>query len=137
MKNSVCYPTRRGRSNWDMFFGYPMMESNVNTMMPSVNVKETDEAYEIELAAPGFERNDFNVEVEKNILAISAKKADQATEENSKYTRREFKTRSFKRTFQLPNHVNAEEVQAKYNNGILSVWLPKNEQVRSRVIEIA
>jgi HSP20 family protein len=139
MKVRRYYPIRPNGPNrfWDEFFQFPA-ESNYDKMVPSVNVKETESAYEVELAAPGYERSDFNIEVEKGVMAISVKKEQEISEDKgANYKRREFRATSFKRTFELPEHVNADEVQAKYNNGILSVLLPKSEGVKARVIEVS
>ena len=94
---------------------------------PSVNVTETDKDFKIEVAAPGLEKNDFKVEVDKGILTISAEKSEEKKEEKKNFTRREFSYEQFARSFQLPDNTIAEKIDAKYDNGILNIVLPKKE----------
>lgn len=95
---------------------------------PSANIKETDEAFKIELAAPGMNKEDFEVNVEKEILTLSAEVKKDSAEENETYRRREFRFSSFKRNFRLPETIDTENITAEYKNGVLNVTLPKNEK---------
>lgn len=95
---------------------------------PAVNVLETAENFKIEVAAPGFDKADFNVSTEKDVLTIAAKKAT-SEENNATLRRKEFGFTEFTKTFQLPETVNAEAIEAAYNNGILTVTLPKVVEV--------
>ncbi|MCB9289138.1 MAG: Hsp20/alpha crystallin family protein [Lewinellaceae bacterium] len=105
------------------FFG-----SDFSTNMPSVNVVETEKNYRVEVAAPGLEKEDFEVSVDNGFLNISAKKEHQdEVKEGDKYMRREFNFSSFTRSFQLPETVNAEDIAANYENGVLILTLPKKE----------
>ncbi len=104
---------------------------------PAVNVSETAEAFKIEVAAPGFEKADFNVNTEKEVLTIAAKKENTQESENGTLRRKEFGYSEFKRTFQLPETVNAEAIEAAYVNGILTVTLPKQAEVEIPVKQIA
>ncbi len=108
----------------DWFGGMENFKSNV----PAVNIIETEKEFGLELAIPGFTKEDFNVEVDKDVLTISSevKKADEQTEAN--YTRREFTLSSFKRAFTLPETVNTDAINAAYENGILKLILPKKEE---------
>lgn len=110
----------------------------VSRMVPPVNINETETDYTIQLQAPGFKKEDFRLEIEKDVLLISANATEQE-EITGKYTRREFKSVSFKRTFTLPETVNEEGIAASYEGGILSINLPKREeqQKEKRLIEIA
>ncbi|NAY91363.1 Hsp20 family protein [Muricauda sp. JGD-17] len=113
---------------------------NGKTMEPALNIKETDDDFEIELAAPGFSKKDFNVTIDDGCLNISAKKEHSEEEKKDNYTRREFSYNAFERSLQLPESVKEEEVKAKYNDGILSFKLAKKEQAKKRppkVIEVA
>lgn len=106
---------------------------------PAVNMLESDADYRIELAAPGLEKGDFKVSVEKDILSISAEKPAPA-DENEKILRREFSFLNFQRGFRLPAVVDVSGIHAAYNNGVLTVTLPKREEARvkpPREIEIA
>ncbi len=101
---------------------------NLKTSVPAVNIKDNTDGFEIELAVPGGKKEDFKVEVENDVLAISseAKSENQETKEN--YTRKEFSYTSFKRAFTLPETVDGSKIDAKYEDGILKVTLPKKEE---------
>ena len=98
-------------------------------VVPPVNIKETETAFSLELIAPGLKKESFNIEIEKELLTISSENKVENTEDSEgKFTRREFRTASFKRSFKLPENVNAEEINAAYQDGILSIALPKKEE---------
>lgn len=101
------------------------------TATPSVNVIENGDAFKLEIAAPGLAKEDFKVNVEDNVLTISAeKKTEQTTEgdeKTEKYLRREFSYSSFKRSFTLPENVKSDDVKAVYENGVLNISIPKAE----------
>jgi len=99
-----------------------------DTSIPAVNVKETDENFELEIAAPGMKRGDFKVGVDNGILSIKAEREENKEEENERYTRKEFNYSSFSRSFTLPDSVNNEDIHAKYNEGILKLTLTKNPE---------
>ena len=103
---------------------FGMKFTNAN---PSVNVIESENAFKLEVAAPGLAKEDFKVHVEDNLLTISAEKKIENEEKTEKFLRREFGYTSFKRTFTLPENVNAGEVKAVYDNGVLNVNIPKVE----------
>ena len=111
-----------------------------NGSAPAVNVKENTDGFNLEMAAPGYEKGDFSIVVEEDVLTISttAKEATEA-KEGEKYTRKEFKYGTFKRTFNLPDTVDSTKIEANYTNGILSVSIPKKEEAKptpARTIEI-
>ncbi len=97
---------------------------------PALNIKETDDNFEIELAAPGFAKKDFEVTIEDGCLNISAEKSTSDEEKEDNYTRREFSYNAFERSLQLPESVKQEEIKAKYNDGILSFKLAKKEEAK-------
>jgi HSP20 family protein len=97
--------------------------------LPAVNVKENDDAFTIELSVPGFKKEDFNLKLDNDLLTISAKVEAQEAETTEKFTRREFKSQAFSRTFTLPEMILVEDIHAKYEDGILRVALPKNKEV--------
>jgi len=98
---------------------------------PKVNIRETEDAFAIEVAAPGFDKKDFNVELENNVLTIEAAKEDD--NESKDYSHFEFKYGSFKRSFTLPkDKVKESKVSAKYENGILNISLPKKEEAKAK-----
>ena len=107
---------------------------------PSINVIETDEGYRIEVAAPGLSKEDFKVSIEKDLLTISAEKQNSEESKEEKFTRREFNFSSFKRSFHLPETVDAQNINASYENGVLHVGLAKREEAKelpARTIEIS
>lgn len=104
--------------------------------LPPVNISRSDDVYDIEMAVPGFGKEDFKVSVEDGILKISGEhKAEQEKKEKN-YTRREFSFSSFERSFRLPEDCNAENVEAKYENGVLHVRVPIKVAVK-KVHEIS
>jgi len=116
--------------------------SSTNTTIPAINVKETNDNFEVEVAAPGMTKKDFKVELNGNMLTISSEKQNEWQEnENERYTRHEFSYQSFQRTFQLPKDVvDEDKIQAKYENGLLHLTIPKKEHAKQRpprMIEIA
>ena len=108
--------------------------SNTNTSIPAVNIKETGDAFEVEMAAPGMTKSDFKVELDNNLLTISSeKKVSNEEKDGDRYTRREFSFQSFQRSFQLPKDVvDADKIEAKYNDGLLRLVIPKKEEVKKR-----
>ena len=105
--------------------------SETDTTLPAVNVKELKDGYEIEMSAPGLKKEDFNVELNNNVLTISSEKKeeDETKDKHGQYTRREFSYQSFCRSFNLPDTVDAEKINAKYENGILTLSIPNVEEV--------
>ncbi len=102
--------------------------------VPAVNVKEDVDGFEVEVAAPGFSKKDFHVEINNNLLTISSTKETKNEEGTAnKYTRKEFAYTSFKRSFTLPeNTVDTEKIEARYEDGILTVRIPKREEVKPK-----
>ncbi len=106
---------------------------------PAVNIKETETNFHLEVAAPGLQKEDFKLAVENNILTISAEKQKSEEDQTDNYTRKEFQYASFKRSFQLPEHIQEEKILATYDNGVLTIDLPKDEATitpKGRTIEI-
>ncbi|MBI5914723.1 MAG: Hsp20/alpha crystallin family protein [Bacteroidetes bacterium] len=93
--------------------------------VPSVNVSETKEAYNLEVAAPGMKKDDFKVEVKEGHLCISAETKTEKSEKDDNYTRKEFSYSSFNRTFWLPENVKPDGITAAYKDGILKIGVPK------------
>jgi len=119
-------------------------EGNLNfydatTSVPAVNIKETTENYALEMVAPGMAKTDFKVELENDVLTISAEKSNQSSEaEEGVYSRKEFSYQSLKRSFTFPQDVvDTERIEAKYEDGILHIKIPKKEEVlRNRIKQI-
>lgn len=107
--------------------------SRPNTTLPSVNIKENNNGFELEMAAPGLSKEDFNISVNEGVLIISSEKSTETeSKEGSEYTRREFSYQSFCRSFSLPESADDDRVAAKYENGILTVSIPKKEAIKSK-----
>ncbi|MGJ1382685.1 Hsp20/alpha crystallin family protein [Sphingobacterium siyangense] len=127
------------RTFFDDFFGRELFNwennnfSTTSTTLPSVNIKETTDTYEVEVAAPGLEKNDFKVTLDGNLLTISSEKENQQVSEQQNFTRREFSYQSFQRSFQLPkNVVDEENISARYENGLLLLSIPKKEEAKQK-----
>jgi HSP20 family protein len=102
-----------------------------------VNVKETEKSYQLEVVAPGFERTDFKVNLDQNILTISAEKKNDEKENAEKQIRKEYNYRSFKRSFTLDEKIDATNIDATYINGVLTLNLPKKAAVKAPATEIS
>ncbi|WP_159518017.1 Hsp20/alpha crystallin family protein [Sunxiuqinia indica] len=107
--------------------------SNTNTTLPSVNIKEDDGGFEVEMAAPGFEKKDFKIDLENSLLTISSeKKVDSETKKGQQFTQREFSYQSFSRSFTLPQTAESDKISAKYENGVLKIAIPKKEEAKPK-----
>ena len=95
--------------------------------VPSVNVKENKESFNLEIAAPGMKKSDFKLEVKDGALVISAETKDEKEEKGEHYTRKEFNYSAFSRSFWLPENVKTDAIKAQYNDGILKVTVPRKE----------
>jgi HSP20 family protein len=104
---------------------------------PPVNIVEKNDYYHLQVAAPGLEKGDFNVKLDGNILTISCDKKEDAKAENEKVIRKEFSAKAFKRTFTLDEKIDAANISARYENGILHVGLPKKEELKAAVKDIS
>jgi HSP20 family protein len=110
--------------------------SDTNTTLPAVNIRENNDAFVVEMAAPGMAKDDFKIELNNDLLTISSeKKHENETKEGETYTRREYSYQSFSRSFTLPNTVDAEKISAKYENGILSIAIPKKEEAKPKPVK--
>ena len=98
---------------------------------PALNIKETDEAFHIELAAPGFSKEDFEVTIDNGCLNISAESSSSKEEEEDNYTRKEFSYSSFEKSLELPDSVKEEDVKATYKDGVLSFNILKKEEAKA------
>ncbi|MCK0190768.1 Hsp20/alpha crystallin family protein [Arenibacter sp. F20364] len=112
---------------------------NFKDSAPAANVKETESEYLLELAVPGRKKEDFNVEIDNDILTISSEVKSEENKEDDGYTRKEFTFSSFKRVFSLPETISLDKINATYEDGILKFVLPKKEEALpkpKRLIEI-
>lgn len=107
--------------------------SRTNTTLPAVNIKEDEDGFEVEMSAPGLEKDDFNIELNNNLLTISSEKeVENETQDGQQFTRREFSYQSFSRSFNLPETVEGENIEARYENGILKISIPKKEEAKPK-----
>ena len=110
--------------------------SDTNTTLPSVNIKENVDAFKVEVAAPGFEKSDFNIELNNDILTISSEKQiNNEIKEDERVTKQEFSYQSFSRSFTLPELVEDDKITAQYEKGILSITIPKREEAKPKPIK--
>jgi HSP20 family protein len=107
-----------------------------NWSFPPVNIHETPDAYHVELSVPGRSKEDFIVNIENGLLTVSFEKKEETKNEDYKTVRREFSYRSFKRSFNLDERIDAEKIQAKYENGLLKLLLPKKEETKESAKQI-
>jgi len=125
----------------DLFTELPVLLSSGfnNTVRKDsipVNVKETEKSFQLDVIAPGFDKTDFKVNIEQDILTVSAEKTNEANEESDKQIRKEYNFRSFKRSFTLDERIDATSIEASYVNGVLRLNLPKKEAVKQSATEI-
>jgi HSP20 family protein len=117
---------------FDDIFGNDWWSETLNGALtsskPAVNIAETDQEYRVELAAPGLDKKDFKIDLAKNVLTISSEKEVMNEEKKESFMKREFCYNSFKRSFTLPETVNSEKIKAEYENGILTVHIPKRPE---------
>ncbi len=107
--------------------------SLTNTTLPAVNIRETDDEFLIEMAAPGMSKKDFRINLEDNVMTISSEKKTEKKADDKDYKRREFSYQSFQRSFSIDeNLVNGEAISARYNDGILYITLPKREEMKPK-----
>ena len=130
--NSPAFPEIFENLFNDNFFGGNPRWNNV----PATNIIEHKNEYELELAVPGYEKKDFKIDLEQNMLTISSTKEENHEENTKDYSRKEFSSCSFSRSFTLPETIDKEKIQANYENGILHVSLPKVEEVKKLTKEI-
>lgn len=140
-RNNSLFPAFS--SMFDDFFTNDFALKNTSlATVPAVNIREDENGFAVELAAPGKQKSDFQINLEHNVLSISSesKQENEEKDEKGRYTRREFSYSSFQRSFVLPNSVDGDKISATYENGVLHIQIPKKEEVKkkpTRTIEIA
>ncbi|MEJ8804278.1 Hsp20/alpha crystallin family protein [Pontibacter sp. H249] len=111
------------------FFLMPMhLRRQMGNSMPAINIRDKDKEYLIEVAAPGMRKEDFNIDMEEGKLTISCQREEDKSEEKDNYRRREYNYSSFSRSFNLPDNVKPEDIKARYEDGILSLNVPKTQE---------
>ncbi|MDX1667311.1 MAG: Hsp20/alpha crystallin family protein [Saprospiraceae bacterium] len=115
--------------------------STTDTTIPAVNIREDNDSYFVEMAAPGLEKDDFQIKLEDNVLTIHCEKSNEREmQEGERYNRREFSYQSFQRSFRLQRDVvDVDKISATYENGMLRLVIPKTEKAKTkppRLIEV-
>ncbi|WP_164122056.1 MULTISPECIES: Hsp20/alpha crystallin family protein [Sphingobacterium] len=125
-------------SVFDNLFNDSFISDRLVTRVPAVNIIETAEAFEIELAAPGLQKSDFKINVDKNIISIGVEKVEETETKEKMYSKKEYNYSSFSRSFTLPETVDYSNIDASYTDGILHVRIGKKEEaiVAKRLIEV-
>src|SRR5690606_29861894 len=136
--NSGFFPSfldTMAREDW--FGGLERLSDTI----PAVNIKELEKAFALELAVPGMKKEDFKIELDKDVLTVSDEVSDESkAEQDAQYSRRAFKYASFKRVFTLPKAIDKDQINASYTDGVLNLTLPKLEAALpapKRLVEIA
>ena len=118
-------------------YGWSNTNNANGSSLPAVNIKEDENAFDVEVAVPGMKKEDFKIEIDNDVLTVSSEKESNAEGEDNNYKRREFSYSSFKRTFSLPeNTVNSEKIKADYVDGVLHIKLPKREEVKPKPVRL-
>lgn len=118
------------------FFREPAMEKLTKYTSPAVNIVEKENEFEIHLAAPGFNKEDFDIQVKDNTLRISCEVKKENETEDENYTRREYSYNSFSRSFNIPKDIDVEKISGSYENGELKLSLPKYTEAKTEVKQI-
>lgn len=98
--------------------------------MPAVNISEQKDHYLVSLAAPGLKKDDFQIDMDGNLLTISCEKEESREEKEKRFTRKEYNFSAFSRTFTLPMEINKEKIEARYEDGVLKISLPRIEEAK-------
>ncbi len=121
---------------FENLLGEDFLTKEYASYVPAVNFSEQKENYSLDVFAPGFEKNDFKIEVNKGVLTVSGYREDEKETVEKNYTRKEFNHGSFQRSFTLPEEVNENAIEAKYESGILKITMAKKEDSKTEAIEI-
>ena len=132
-RNNGFFPTLWSGFADDDWFRTPDL-MNWGSTTPAVNILETEDGFKVELAVPGMKKEDFTIDLDKDMLTISAEDKFENEEKNAeaRYTRREFSYKSFKRSFTLPKTIDGDKITAAYNEGVLEIVLPKKEEAKPK-----
>lgn len=118
---------------WNEWFDNGVF-SGRTSFMPAVNITEKKDEFLVSLAVPGMKRDDFKIDVEGNLLTISCEKEENKEEKDVRYTRKEYSYTSFERSFTLPDEVSKEKIEARYEDGLLKLFLPKKEEAKKMAV---
>ncbi|HAE66881.1 MULTISPECIES: Hsp20/alpha crystallin family protein [Sphingobacterium] len=123
---------------FDNLFNDNFISDRLVSRVPAVNISETEKSFKIEMAAPGLDKSDFKINVDKNLITISAEKKEESVSEEKLYSKKEFNYSSFSRSFTLPETVDYSNIEAAYEGGILILTVGKKEDaiIAKRLIEV-
>ena len=124
----------------DVFAEFPVLFKNNGQQTwnnAPANITEKENSYVLEIVAPGFEKTDFKVNLDQQVLTVAVEKKEETKSENEKQIRKEYSYRSFKRSFTLDEKIDAAGINAAYVNGVLTLTLPKKENIKQAAQEIA
>ena len=122
---------------FDSILNDSFLGDKLSSRVPAVNIVETENEFHIELAAPGLKKEDFKINLDKNVLSISAEKKAENVEEGKKYSKKEYSYNSFVRSFTLPDSVDHAKIDAAYTDGVLTLSIAKKEEAKIQSREIA
>ncbi|MDR6737786.1 MULTISPECIES: Hsp20/alpha crystallin family protein [unclassified Sphingobacterium] len=123
---------------FDNLFNDNFISDRLVSRVPAVNISETEKSFKVEMAAPGLDKSDFKINVDKNLITISAEKKEETVSEEKLYSKKEFNYSSFSRSFTLPDTVDYSSIEAAYEGGILILTVGKKEDaiIAKRLIEV-
>ncbi|MCX6351340.1 MAG: Hsp20/alpha crystallin family protein [Bacteroidetes bacterium] len=134
VNNPLMYPTPFN-GVLENLFNENFFSKDFASFVPAVNIAEDEKTYHVELSAAGFNKEDISINLEKDTLTICGEHKTEDTEDAKNYSRKEFNYGSFKRSFVLPETVNTESISAAYENGILSISIPKKEEEKTKAVQ--
>jgi HSP20 family protein len=139
MEDKIMLPTIAKRSYRPFYMGnifdddfFPVMSTNTSSM-PAVNIKEDEKRFTLDLAVPGIDKKELKIDINEDVLTISSETKNESEENKDGYKRKEFSYSSFCRSFQIPENVNKDKIEANYKDGILNVTLPKAEEEKHKI----
>lgn len=132
-RNNGFFPTLWSGFADDDWFRTPEL-TNWTSSTPAVNIMETDDGFKVEMAVPGMNKEDFHIDLDKDVLTISAEDKFENEEKDTegRYTRREFSYSSFNRSFNLPKMIDGDKITATYMDGVLGITIPKKEEAKPK-----
>jgi len=122
---------------FDSLLNDSFLGDKLSSRVPAVNIAETENEFHIELAAPGLKKEDFKINLDKNVLSVSAEKKAENVEEGKRYSKKEYSYNSFVRSFTLPETVDYSKIEAAYTDGVLTLSIAKKEEAKIQSREIA
>jgi HSP20 family protein len=139
MEDKAMLPTILRRSSRPFYMPnffdddfFPVLNSRTSSM-PAVNIKEDEKNYFLDLAIPGMDKKDLNIDINEDVLTISSESKNETSEERDGYKKKEFNYSSFCRSFYIPDNVNRDKIEANYKDGVLTVSLPKMEEEKKNL----